>query len=316
MASTPKSSKPGASLVDISSDNDGQRIDNFLLNQLKGVPRSHVYRLLRSGQVRVNSGRKKPSYRLKTGDSVRLPPVRMAQSKEISVPGAVIETLLDARLYEDENILVINKPSGIPVHSGSGYYYGVIEALRLSESYNDEFLELVHRIDRETSGCLVLAKNRPALTRINTLFSESKTTDLQKYYQTLVLGRWPEQLETIDQPLLKKVRSGEHMVEVDPNGSRAISHFYTEERYNNASLMNVKIETGRTHQIRVHAAYSGHPIAGDKKYGSNDANKAFKKLGLSRLFLHARRLDIQLDKAISITAPLSHDLQSVLNKLK
>lgn len=316
MASTPKSSKPGASLVDISSDNDGQRIDNFLLSQLKGVPKSHVYRLLRSGQVRVNSGRKKPSYRLKTGDSVRLPPVRMAENKEITVPDTVITTLLDARLYEDDDLLVINKPSGIPVHSGSGYFFGVIEALRLSKIYTDVFLELAHRIDRETSGCLVLVKNRPTLTRVNKLFSESKTMDLQKYYQALVMGQWPQQLTTVDLALEKKVRGGEHMIEVDPEGSKAISHFYIEESFKNCTLMNVKIETGRTHQIRVHAASTGHPVAGDKKYGETGANKKMKALGLKRLFLHARRLELQLDKTLCIEAPLSNELETLLDKLK
>lgn len=314
MHSKPKTSSPKAKLIDITSDNAGQRIDNFLLTQLKGVPKSHVYRLLRSGQVRVNSGRKKPSYRLIEGDRVRLPPVRVSESRQITIPDSVIKMLSDARLYEDENILVINKPSGIPVHSGSGYDFGVIEALRVS--YHDQFIELVHRIDRETSGCLILAKNRPSLTRINKLFSEDKTTDLQKHYQSLVFGSWPDYLTTIDAPLLKKVRGGEHMVEVDQNGSHAVSHFHCEHRYDIASLMDVKIETGRTHQIRVHAAYKEHPVAGDTKYGNSSFNKKMKTLGLNRLFLHARQIDIQLDKTITIEAPLSPDLQSVLDNLK
>jgi len=314
MQSRLNTSTPKAKLVDITADNAGQRIDNFLLTLLKGVPKSHIYQLLRSGQVRVNSGRKKPNYRLIEGDKVRVPPVRVSDPRQITIPEPVIDKLLDARLYEDENILVINKPSGIPVHSGSGYHFGVIEALRIP--YKGHFLELVHRIDRETSGCLLLAKNRQSLTHINRLFSEGKTTDLHKHYQCLVLGHWPEHLSTIDAPLLKKVRGGEHMVEIDQDGSHAVSHFHCEQRYHDASLMDVKIETGRTHQIRAHAAYQGHPVAGDIKYGDSEFNKKMKTLGLNRLFLHARRIDLQLDKTITIEAPLSPDLQAVLDNLK
>ena len=313
MPSPPKNNNPKASLVEVTADNAGQRIDNFLLSQLKGVPKSHVYRLLRSGQVRVNSGRKKPSYRLIEGDNVRIPPVRVAESRQIKPPDSVINSLLEAKLYEDDDILVINKPSGLPVHSGSGFDFGVIEALRVP--YEDQFIELVHRLDRETSGCLLLAKNRPSLTRINKLFSESKTTSLQKHYQTLVQGFWPEHIVTVNEPLQKTKRGGEHMVEVTADGSPAVSHFDCEQRYKNASLMNVTIETGRTHQIRVHAAYSNHPVAGDTKYGQSTFNKEMKKLGLSRLFLHARRLNIELDKTITVEAPMSSDLKSVLEKL-
>lgn len=314
MHSQPKDNKPTASLVDITSDNAGQRIDNFLLSQLKGVPKSHVYRLLRSGQVRVNSGRKKPSYRLAEGDSVRLPPVRVSEKKQIHLPESVINTLMDSRLYEDDNLLVINKPSGIPVHSGSGFDFGVIEALR--KPYENQFLELVHRIDRETSGCLMLAKNRETLTRVNQLFSESKTTALQKHYQALIRGHWPEYIVTVDEPLQKTKRGGEHMVDVNCDGSHAVSHFHCEHQYTNASLMNVTIETGRTHQIRVHASHLKHPVAGDTKYGDQDFNKVMKSMGLTRLFLHARRINIDLDKTITVEAPMSPDLISVLEKLE
>ena len=314
MPTQPKDNKPTVKLVDITSDHAGQRIDNFLINQLKGVPKSHIYKLLRSGQVRVNSGRKKPSYRLEEGDNVRLPPVRVSEKKPIDAPASVIQSLLDSRLYEDDDILVINKPSGLPVHGGSGYDYGIIEALR--KPYENQFLELVHRIDRETSGCLILAKNRSSLTRINALFSKSKTTELQKHYQTLVQSHWPEHIVTISAPLRKIKRGGEHMVEVDDEGSPAVSHFHCEHRYENASLMDVKIDTGRTHQIRVHAATTGHPVAGDTKYGQSGFNKEMKKIGLSRLFLHARRIEVELDKTITIEAPLSTDLKFVLEKLK
>jgi 23S rRNA pseudouridine955/2504/2580 synthase len=290
MPTQTQNSKPSARIVDITADNAGQRVDNFLLSQLKGVPKSHVYRLLRSGQVRVNSGRKKPSYRLAEGDAVRIPPVRVADAKPMNAPDSVIKLLIDSKLYEDDNLLIINKPSGIPVHSGSGYDFGVIEALR--KPYENQFLELVHRIDRETSGCLVMAKNRVSLTRINALFSENKTTDLQKYYQALVQGHWPEHITTVSEPLLKIKRGGEHMVEVNTEGSHAISHFHCEHKYELASLMDVKIETGRTHQIRVHAAHTKHPIAGDSKYGQSKFNKTIKKMGLSRLFLHALRIDL------------------------
>lgn len=321
MTSVPKENKPAVSFVEITTNNAGQRIDNFLLSAMKGVPKSHIYRLLRSGQVRVNKGRKKPSYKLAEGDSVRLPPVRVSDSKQIRVPDSVINELLAAKLYEDDNLLIINKPSGIPVHSGSGYQYGVIEALK--QANEDQFIELAHRLDRETSGCLILVKNRQTLTRINALLSDDKSTDIQKHYSALVLGKWPDHLTTINQPLLKKVRSGEHMVEVDEDGAHAISHFYCEQTFSkndsknnlSASLMNIKIETGRTHQIRVHASHNGHPLAGDTKYGDERFNKAMKKLGLNRLFLHARKVDIQLDTLITVEAPLSTELEAVLDRI-
>jgi 23S rRNA pseudouridine955/2504/2580 synthase len=314
--------KPGAKTVEIGSEHAGQRIDNYLMSQLKGVPRSHIYRLLRSGQVRVNSGRKKPPYKLRSGDMVRIPPVNTASREPPVIPDSVRKLLSEAILFENENILVLNKPSGLAVHSGSGLSFGIIEALKADRP--DQFLELAHRLDRETSGCLLLAKNRATLTHLHGLLrneteSGPRKSGMGKYYLTLVAGHWAD-ATTIDLPLKKIMRSGEHMVEVVEDGQQAISHFEPLQYFKQATLMRVKIDTGRTHQIRVHAAHAGHPIAGDGKYGDADFNRELKKPGLKRLFLHAARLEIPalesgLDAPIIIEAPLNRELQEVLDAL-
>jgi len=301
-----------ARIAVIDQNNHGQRIDNFLLTQLKGVPRSHIYRLLRSGQVRVNKGRIKPPYRLKAGDEVRIPPVRVSEKSESSVPDAVLKLLAEATLFENEDLLIINKPSGIPVHAGSGIHYGVAEAFK--QLYPGEFIELVHRLDRDTSGCLILAKNRDSLNQLHTMMRES--SGIEKQYLALVAGHWPGQ-ETVDVPLGKIQRSGERMVEASESGAQARSHFEARKLYRDASLMSVQIDTGRTHQIRVHASYRGHPLAGDTKYGDDTFNKQMKTLGLRRLFLHACRLSFKLNnKRIQVEAPLPAELQNVLARLE
>ncbi len=313
-----KSDRQNVRIVQIDANNAGQRIDNFLMTQLKGVPKSHIYQLLRSGQVRVNSGRKKPLYKLKLEDKVRIPPARINSSDEIIIPDSVIKLIDDSVIFENNDLLVLNKPSGIAVHSGSGLAFGVIEALKQKRS--DEFIELAHRLDRETSGCLLLAKNRIALTWLHELFREESRSNLGKYYLALVMGQW-QGSNTINAALKKLVRGGEHMVEVNDAGQHAVSHFEAQKIFAECSLMQVKIETGRTHQIRVHAEHAGHPVLGDKKYGDNKTNQSMKKLGLKRLFLHAARLElpahkITSNKVLVIEAPLSAELSNVLNKLE
>jgi 23S rRNA pseudouridine955/2504/2580 synthase len=313
-----KSDHQGAKIVQINDHHAGQRIDNFLLGQLKGVPRSHVYQLLRSGQVRVNSGRKKPDYKLKLDDHVRIPPARINSEQAATVPDSVIALIETSILFENEHLLVLNKPSGIAVHSGSGLAFGVIEALK--QQHPEQFLELVHRLDRETSGCLLIAKNRTTLLWLHELLRDETRSGLGKYYLALVAGHW-RGTNTINAPLKKSLRSGEHMVEINEEGQHATSHFETRKIYPDASLVEVKIDTGRTHQIRVHAAAAGHPVAGDKKYGDSEFNKAMKKRGLKRLFLHAARLELPAHTATSsqalvIEAPMSPDLQALLKNLE
>ncbi len=315
MNSSP-ASKTRVKTVEIGPDNSGQRIDNYLLGHLKGVPRSRIYKLLRSGQVRVNSGRKKAHYKLKSGDRVRIPPVSTAEHENPVIPDSVLKLLDEATLFEDKNLLALNKPSGIAVHSGSGLSFGIIEALK--SKHPEQFLELAHRLDRETSGCLLLAKNRTTLTHLHDLLRNE--TGLGKYYLALVAGHWAE-ASTVDVALKKITRGGEHMVEVIDDGQHATSHFEPLQHFPQATLMRIKIDTGRTHQIRVHAAHAGHPIAGDTKYGDKVFNRELKQAGLKRLFLHAARIEIpalesESSEPIVIEAPLNKELQSVLDVLE
>jgi len=311
--------KKGVSQVTISDAQAGQRIDNFLVKHLKGVPKSHIYRLLRSGQVRVNSGRKKAHYKLQSGDTLRLPPVRISESQDNPVPEAVINLLKESVIFENDDIIAINKPSGIAVHKGSGLNFGVIEAFRQIDP--EQPLELVHRLDRETSGCLLLAKNRQILALLHELLRHEKAVHIEKSYLALLDGRWPNGKKTIDTGISKVKRSGEHMMQADDLGDRAISHFEPLEIFDTGikrpcSLMKVTIETGRTHQIRVHAHHSGHAIIGDSKYGDKEANRYFRELGLKRLFLHAQQLYLPLADPIKISAPLSDELESFLQQLR
>jgi 23S rRNA pseudouridine955/2504/2580 synthase len=304
-------------MVEISSDQAGQRLDNFLLTRLKGVPKSHIYRLLRSGQVRVNKGRKKPAYRIEPGDSIRIPPVRTAANAEAVVPDSVLELLKNARLFENSDILVLNKPPGIAVHGGSELKFGIIEAVR--KIYPDQFIELAHRLDRETSGCLVLAKNRDTLNTLHRALRNEdpagKAPGVEKTYLALLAGLWQQGEKTIALPLRKVRRSGEHRVEVSDDGQKAVSHFKLVQHYKNASLMQIRIDTGRTHQIRVHAAASGHPVAGDSKYGDDAFNREMKNAGLRRMFLHASHIVLPLGEGISVHAPLSEDLSQLLDNI-
>ena len=300
-------------ILEIGPRNDKQRLDNYLLSQLKGVPKSRVYKLLRSGQVRVNKGRKKADYRLKLGDMVRIPPVRMAEADDGRAPQHILDKVNQSVIYEDRQLLVLNKPAGLAVHSGSNIRFGVIEMLRQARP-TDDILELVHRLDRETSGCLVIAKSREALNQLHTHFREEKG-DMQKIYRAIVHGRWQGGEQVIDKPLLKNtLRGGERMVEVDPEGKAARSLFMPLDYKDAMSLMEVKLFTGRTHQIRVHAQSVGHPIAGDKKYGDNKFNQTLKDAGFKRMYLHAHRLNFSLGKQqYDITAPLDSEWQTLIN---
>lgn len=304
-------------IVTVDASHDGQRLDNFLLRVLKGIPKTHVYRIVRTGQVRVNKGRIRPDYRLRSGDQVRIPPLRQAQaSTPATAPEATCRAVAAAVLYEDGQLLVLDKPAGLAVHSGSGLTYGLIEALRQMRP-SAPFLELVHRLDRETSGCLLVAKSRPSLLALQQQLGGSEMT---KAYLALVAGQWQGGARTIDAPLQKNVlRGGERMVQVDAGGRAARTHFRPVAVYQQSSLMEIRLETGRTHQIRVHAAHIGCPLAGDSKYGMTEFNREMKDNGLRRLFLHAHHLAFRhpaSQQELHISAPLGTDLQHVLDQLE
>jgi 23S rRNA pseudouridine955/2504/2580 synthase len=303
-------------LVQISEDAAGQRLDNFLLARLKGVPKSHVYRLLRKGQVRVNKGRARPDYRLESGDVVRLPPVRRPEPGAMPARGRAAGVQLETRiLHEDDRLIVLDKPSGIAVHGGSGLSHGVIEALR-SARPDAPYLELVHRLDRETSGCLLIAKRRSLLRTLHELL---RTGKVEKRYLALVKGRWELGQVRLEDRLRKSVRGGERVVTVDEGGKAAASLFRPVEIGSAASLLEVRIMTGRTHQIRVQAAEAGHPLAGDERYGDREYNRKMKGLGLERLFLHAASVgweDPVSGEWRMYSAPLPDDLGEMLSRLE
>jgi 23S rRNA pseudouridine955/2504/2580 synthase len=301
--------------VQVDEGSDGQRLDNFLLRLLKGVPKTHVYRVIRSGEVRVNKGRAQADTRVATGDVIRVPPVRVAERPASTAPAREFQILL-----EDEHLLAINKPAGVAVHGGSGVSFGVIEQLRRARP-EARFLELVHRLDRETSGILLLAKKRSALTRLQDQFRER---DTDKVYAALVAGVWPAKLKVIDLPLLKGLDSqGERHVRVVDAGNedarRAISLVKVARSFSGCTLLDVTIKTGRTHQIRVHLAHHGHPIVGDPKYGDFALNKAVaREQRFLRMFLHARRLafDHPADgRRIELLCPLPAECMTLLENL-
>lgn len=303
-------SKDSASRQPIGEDSAGQRIDNYLMRILKGVPKSHIYRILRSGEVRVNSGRIGPDYRLQAGDLVRIPPIRTAQKTPTKGPsGAGFKPDI---LFEDEALLVINKPAGVAVHGGSGISFGVIEALRHARP-EGRFLELVHRLDRETSGVLMLAKKRAALVELH---RQLQAGEIEKRYHALVQGKWSERKRVVELSLEKYVlSSGERRVSVGADGDRAVTVFRLERRVGPYSMLDAELKTGRTHQIRVHLAHLGFPILGDDKYGDFALNKALAKHGLKRMFLHARRAVIThpLSKErVTLDAPLPAELQAFI----
>ena len=301
--------------LQVTEDEAGQRIDNYLLARLKGVPKSLVYRIVRKGEVRVNKGRIRPHYRVQAGDEIRVPPIRLNEQRTTNPAQATLDNLEQAILYEDKRLLIINKPSGLAVHGGSGVSYGVIEALRQLRPELKQ-LELVHRLDRETSGCLVLAKRRSTLRALHELFRENQ---IDKRYLALVAGAWKGGERRIDAPLKKNLlSSGERVVRVNDQGKQSATVFSPLAVRENVSLLEARLETGRTHQIRVHCSHSGHPIAGDDKYGDRQFNQDMKNYGLKRLFLHAWRIAFYLPDdggRIDVRAPLPNDLKNVLQRM-
>jgi 23S rRNA pseudouridine955/2504/2580 synthase len=317
------SDAPGrVSYVIAESGDQGQRIDNFLMRVLKTVPRSLVYRILRTGEVRVNGGRVKPDHRLEEGDRIRVPPVAVKARADTGTPSKSLrEFIANAVIYEDRELFVINKPAGVAVHGGSGLSHGVIETLRAVHPELQE-LELVHRLDRDTSGCLLIAKRRAVLRELHRTLRER---EMQKHYRALVVGRWPFGRKLIDLPLKTNLKQGgERVVRVHPDGQHAESTFEPIQHFAKlATLLDVRIGTGRTHQIRVHAAHAGYPVAGDEKYGDREREAALKPFGLKRMFLHAHSLSFLRpgrdkagsDKEFTVTAPLPEELQAVLDRL-
>ncbi len=295
----------------------GQRIDNFLLGRLKGVPRSLVYRLLRRGEVRVNKGRVRPTQRLAEGDLIRLPPLRRPALDGPVSPSAQLRERLDAALlYEDERVLVLNKPAGLAVHGGSGISQGVIETLRAMRPGVD--LELVHRLDRDTSGCLLVSKRRSALRQLH---AQLRDGTVDKRYLALLCGRLPEPEVELSMALrTDRVRGGERVVRIDPSaGKPSRTWFRTRQTFGALTLVEAELDTGRTHQIRVHAAHLGAAVAGDSKYGDQVDNERLRRLGLKRLFLHAARLRFRAREdgpMVEVSAPLPAALQAVLKRLE
>ncbi|MFT4198524.1 MAG: RluA family pseudouridine synthase [Pseudoxanthomonas sp.] len=324
---TPPSETPlpgaagGVRTVVVPADRDGQRLDNFLLGQLKGAPRSLVYKLVRSGQVRVNGGRAKAERKLVAGDQVRVPPVVLeAPAEKAAPPAGLLARMQRAIVFEDARLLVLDKPCGVASHGGSGIGFGAIETLRALRP--GQALELVHRLDRDTSGLLVLAKKRSALSELQALLREDHAGGgIRKRYLTLLAGRMPAGTMDVDAPLHVGLRQGgERHVQVAPAGKPSLSHFRLLERRGGHSYCEVEIATGRTHQIRVHARHLGHPVAGDDKYGDPEVNRRLREqAGLKRLFLHAASLEFALDGGRApylLNAPLAPELAAVLDALK
>ncbi len=320
--SLPKTaSGPGVSYVEATEGDAGQRIDNFLSRILKDVPRSLIYRILRTGEVRVNGKRAKPETRLAEGDRIRLPPLQRKtdeqRAAERSAPSRSLrEFVASAIVHEDRDLIVVNKPAGVAVHGGSGLNAGVIEALRATRPELKE-LELVHRLDRDTSGVLMIAKRRAVLRELHALLRER---DMEKRYLALVVGRWPFGTKTIDLPLKTNLKQGgERVVRVHAEGQQAITTFKPLQHFGKlATLLDISLGTGRTHQIRVHAAHAGYPIAGDEKYGDRERDAKLKPYGLQRMFLHAQSLSFERKGArpFTVSAPPPPDWQAVIDKLK
>lgn len=309
--------RPGrVQYLTVDVDDSGQRLDNFLMRVLKGVPKTRLYRALRKGEVRVNKGRVKADYRLVAGDRVRLPPLRLPEPTEVPpIPRYWAEQLQQRIVYEDGDLLVIDKPSGLAVHGGSGLKFGLIEGLRQLRS-DDRYLELVHRLDRDTSGLILIAR-RPAILR--ELHRQLREGGVDKRYLALVAGKWPRNRRVVDAPLEKNVlKSGERMVRVSKEGKRAITEFSVVERLNGATLLEARPITGRTHQIRVHAQCAGFPLLGDDKYCDDRTETLCRSIGLKRLFLHARALRFSLPGTgpLELRADLDSVLEMTLTKLR
>ena len=303
-------------LVEVTREEAGQRIDNFLSRHLKGVPRSKIYRILRRGEVRVNSGRIPPGYKLEAGDRVRIPPVRVAAGLPPTVPGHWLPDIEARVVFENARLLVIDKPSGFAVHGGSGISHGIIEVLRARRP-DAPYLELVHRLDRDTSGCLIIAKRRSAL---RALHEQLRNGQMTKRYLALVRGRWTDGRRRVTAALKKhRLQGGERVVRVDADGKSAETVFRPVSVHDVASLVEVDLHTGRTHQIRVHAAHIDYPLAGDPRYGDPEFNRTMKTLGLRRLFLHAHLIEFTepaSDEVLTVSTPLDDELKRVLDNLE
>ncbi|MDF2180799.1 23S rRNA pseudouridine(955/2504/2580) synthase RluC [Neptuniibacter sp. CAU 1671] len=317
MSVTSKPVSEQVRFLEIEPEQAGQRIDNFLITALKGVPKSLVYRILRKGEVRVNKKRVKPEYRLQADDLVRVPPLRVAERAEAPKVSEQLTTLLEqAILFENRDYIAVNKPSGLAVHGGSGVSLGLIECFRQMRPQL-KFLELVHRLDRDTSGCILLAKKRSALKFMHEALQRKQVT---KIYHALVDGRWPQRRDKVDAPLRKnELKSGERVVKVAPDGKPSLTEFRVLQRFGAiATLIEARPITGRTHQIRVHCQFAGYPIIGDPKYGIDGVNNEMKSLGFNRLFLHAAELRFPLPEGGReiIKAPLESGLTDALARLE
>ena len=303
---------------EVTEEEAGQRLDNFVHKHLGDIPRSRVYRVIRKGEVRVNGHRAGPDTRLQAHDKIRIPPVRVKPPEEVGRPSADLqERIRQAIIYEDSRLLVLDKPSGIAVHGGSGISFGVIEALRALRP--DEHLELAHRLDRDTSGCLIVARSTAALRIVHALLREEDTS-FEKRYLTLLKGQWDLGKKRIDAPLRTDTRvSGERTVRVDASGKPSLSEFRPVQFFGRrATLMEVSLLTGRTHQIRVHATHAGHPVAGDAKYGDAEFNESMVELGLRRMFLHAHSVSFDWPEGgtFSVNTPLPPELADVVGKIE
>jgi 23S rRNA pseudouridine955/2504/2580 synthase len=308
-----ETTKTGVQLLEVSEHAEGQRVDNFLMSRLKGLPKSHLYRLIRKGEIRVNKKRCKPDSRLCRGDIVRVAPLRLSETEPAAAPGpGLIRLLQDNVLFEDDYLMVLNKPAGVAVHAGSGFRVGVIEALRHMAG-EGEFRELVHRLDKDTSGCLMVAKSGQAL---KTMQAGLKQRDMSKTYQALVHGPWPEQLTVIDVALRRhQPNEAERVVTVDPDGKPSLTRFRVLQQFSAATLIEAMPITGRTHQIRVHCQYAGHPIIGDTRY---TYHKTHDFTAVRHLNLHAAALSFThpvTGEPIQVQAPVSGNMQALISRL-
>jgi len=311
--STISKKKTDVQHLEIEATEAERRLDNFLFGRLRDVPKSRVYRMIRTGEVRVNGGRVRPEYRLCAGDRLRVPPLSRDEPRPAQVPASAAREVLESIIHEDAELLVLNKPCGMPVHSGTRRSFGVIDALRAAHPAG-AVLQLVHRLDRDTSGCLLIAKNTACLRRLHEQIREGEMT---KQYVTLLRGQLGNEIE-VDQPLDTNARRGGERVVLAGEGKQSLTRFKPIRRFRNATLVNATILTGRTHQIRVHATSAGHPVAGDGKYGDRAFNREMRALGLRRLFLHASRIRIPGAGRLAsgIDAPLPAELSDFLHRLE
>ncbi|TDO96885.1 23S rRNA pseudouridine(955/2504/2580) synthase RluC [Marinomonas balearica] len=301
--------------VDIDENNHGQRVDNFLITELRGLPKGKIYNLLRKGEIRVNKKRTKPDYRLQSGDIVRIAPLMLPEKAEKPPVAEGLKAEIESRIvYEDKGLLVVNKPSGLAVHGGSGLSFGLVEVIRQMRPL-EKFVELVHRLDRDTSGLIMIAKRRTVLKVLHEALREK--SGVQKTYLALVHGSWSKRKQKVDAPLMKnELKSGERVVRVHPDGKESLTRFNLVRQFEGYSLVQCEPVTGRTHQIRVHTQFAGHSIVGDEKYTSSELNKKTKELGFKRLCLHATRLEIDYEgKKLVLEAPLDREWKTLMSEV-